>query len=88
MTYNISSKGRLDASFNYIKINYNKSSENSSPLEFEMLEGLQRGDNFTWTLALQSRLANNMQVSLNYNGRASNKNTPVHIGGVQVQMLF
>ena len=88
MTYNISSKGRLDVNFSYIKINYNKSSENSSPLEFEMLEGLQRGDNFTWTLALQSRLANNMQVSLNYNGRASNKNTPVHIGGVQVQMLF
>ncbi len=88
MTYNLSNKGRLDASFNYISINYNKTTENSSPLEFEMLEGLHRGDNFTWTMTLQSRLANNMQISLNYTGRASNKNTPVHIGGVQVQMMF
>ena len=88
MTYNISSKGRLDANFSYISIAYNKNSSNSSPLEFEMLEGLQSGNNFTWTTSLQSRLANNMQISLNYTGRASNKNAPVHIGGVQVQMLF
>lgn len=88
MTYNLSSKGRLDASFSYITINYNKNTENSSPLEFEMLEGLHSGNNYTWNMTLQSRLANNMQISLNYSGRASNKNTPVHIGGVQVQMMF
>jgi len=88
VTYNFVGKGRLDCTFNYIGINYNKSSENSSPLEFEMLEGLHNGTNFTWTLSMQNKFANNMQISLNYQGRASNKNAPVHSGGVQVQMLF
>ncbi len=88
LTYNFVGKGRLDFTFNYIGINYNKATENSSPLEFEMLEGLHNGTNFTWTVSMQNRFANNMQISLNYQGRASNKNTPVHTGGVQVQMLF
>ncbi|MCX6182819.1 MAG: hypothetical protein NT150_12925 [Bacteroidetes bacterium] len=88
VTYNFVGKGRMDLTFNYIGIAYNMNTENSSPLEFEMLEGLHNGTNFTWTVSIQNRFANNMQISLNYQGRASNKNTPVHTGGVQVQMLF
>ncbi|MFM7022899.1 MAG: hypothetical protein ACKOXB_07965 [Flavobacteriales bacterium] len=88
LTYNFVGKGRLDCSFNYIGIAYNRDTENSSPLEFELLEGLHKGTNFTWSVSIQNRFANNMQISLNYQGRAANKNTPVHNGGVQVQMLF
>ncbi len=88
LTYNFKSKGRLDCTFNYIAINYSKGTVNSSPLDFEMLEGLNVGNNLTWSVSIQSRLANNMQVNLNYSGRSSSTNAPIHNGGVQVQMLF
>ena len=53
-----------------------------------MLEALQQGFNTTWTFSVQRNLAKNLQLSLNYNGRKSQENNPIHNGGVQLRAFF
>lgn len=84
--YNVLSKGNLQGRVNAISIKYN--GQTNSPLAFEMLEGLKPGLNFTWNLSYQRNLSNNMQVSLNYDGRKSENIKTIHTGGVQVRAYF
>jgi hypothetical protein len=60
----------------------------NTPLEFEMLEGLKAGENYTWQLSVQRKVGKNLQLTLNYNGRKSPENKPIHFGGVQVRAYF
>ncbi|MBN4062372.1 hypothetical protein JYU20_04165, partial [Bacteroidales bacterium AH-315-I05] len=73
--WNTVGKGSLQFTANYILIDFKNSdgteASGNTSLAFEMLEGLQPGQNYTWTLSYQRTLANNLQLSLNYNGRKS-----------------
>ena len=84
--YNVVSKGSFTGNVNYIFINYN-GAENSS-LAFEMLEGLQAGQNMTWTVSYQRNLSENTQLSLTYEGRKSQNTKIIHTGGIQVRAYF
>lgn len=86
LRYNQLKKGSVNANFNYVQIHYVGSANTS--VAFEMLEALQPGSNFTWNLSYQRTLANNLQVSLNYTGRKTEENRPIHTGGVQVRAFF
>ena len=79
-------KGNLTATVSYININYN--GNNNSPVAFELLEGLQNGNNATWSVFYQRTLANNLQIDISYNGRASETFKTIHSGGVQVRAFF
>lgn len=83
---NSAGKGSLLANVNYIKINFNGVANTS--LAFEMLEGLLPGNNVTWAVSWQQTMANNLQLSLNYNGRSSEHSRAIHTGGVQVRAFF
>jgi len=86
--YNRAMQSSLSASFNFIQYKYN-GGENSS-LSYEMLEGLQEGNNYTWNVGFQRTLSNNIQVNLSYDGRKSEKGNAriVHVGNVQVRAHF
>lgn len=84
--WNQADKGSLQARFNFILVRYN--GEQNSPIAFEMQEGLRPGENYTWGISYQRTLANNMQLSLNYDGRKSPDVNTVHVGGVQVRLFF
>jgi len=84
--YNVLQKGSLNASFNFVQIQFN-STENSS-LSFEMLEALKPGKNFTWNFTYQRNLSNNLQLSLTYDGRKPQGTKIVHVGGAQVRAYF
>jgi hypothetical protein len=86
MKYNAVSKASFTAKVSYIGIAFN-AAENSS-LAYDMLEGLHNGTNFTWNVAIQRSLGNSMQLSLNYDGRKSEKNNAIHTGGVQFRAYF
>lgn len=86
LRYNIASKGSLRAMYNYIDNTFSETDNVS--LEFEMLEGLQRGINNTWEVTFQQNLSKYMQLSLNYNGRKSENTKIIHTGGVQVRAFF
>lgn len=84
--FNIAEKGALTAEANYFLIDYPYST--NSALSFEMLEGLSPGNNSTWFVSYQRTLANNLQISLTYNGRWSEDSPVVHVGGLQARAFF
>lgn len=88
INYAIPGKGRLNAGFDYINTTFSGDQSGTSPLQFEMLEGLQVGTNFTWNIRFQQNFKNNLQANITYDGRSSPGFKVVHTGGLQVQLLF
>ena len=84
--YNILQRGSINASFNFISISYDGPTGNT--VEFELLEGLKTGLNYTWSTFVQMRLGKNMQVNLQYSGRKAEDNPAVHTGTVQLRAFF
>ena len=86
LRYNQIEKGSFNLRVNYILITYNASTNTS--LAFEMLEGLKTGNNFTWGLSYQRKVAKNLQLNFNYNGRKSESNSAIHSGGMELRAFF
>tara|TARA_B100000795_G_C22806823_1_gene445584 strand:+ start:14195 stop:17611 length:3417 start_codon:yes stop_codon:yes gene_type:complete len=59
-----------------------------SPVGYQMLEGLQPGNNYTWRLLLQKRITKYLDANLNYNGRKSQTSNTIHTGSVQIRAFF
>lgn len=59
-----------------------------SSVGFQMLEGLQTGQNITWRLLLQKNLTNFLDINFNYQGRKSESNKAIHTGSVQLRAYF
>ncbi len=79
-------KGLLSAKINFIAISYNQ--PENTPLAYEMLEGLKTGNNYTWNVSIQRNITNSLQLSLNYDGRKSEKVKTIHSGGIQARAFF
>jgi len=84
--FNQQEKGSLTGRANFISISYN-AAENT-PVAYEMLNALKTGYNYTWGLNYQRNLTNNIQISINYEGRKSPNSNIVNIGGAQVRAFF
>ncbi|SDL28195.1 hypothetical protein SAMN05421823_10596 [Catalinimonas alkaloidigena] len=76
----------VNASLQYVRIAFTGNA--NSPLAYEMLEALQPGNNFTWAVNWQQKLANGLQLTFQYEGRKAQSTAPVHIGRMQVAALF
>jgi hypothetical protein len=59
-----------------------------SSVGFQMLEGLQTGQNLTWRLLLQKNLTRFLDINLNYQGRKSESSQTIHTGSVQLRAYF
>ena len=79
-------KALVNLNINYVKIDYK--GESNSSIGFEMLEGLRDGNNITWKLSFQKNMSNNVQLSINYNGRKSELSRAIHTGGMQLRAFF
>tara|TARA_B100001109_G_scaffold254572_1_gene254611 strand:- start:16521 stop:19928 length:3408 start_codon:yes stop_codon:yes gene_type:complete len=86
LQYNQAGKGSFSMSLSYIQIDFN--AEGNSSLAFEMLDGLNNGNNFTWGVLWQRNLSSYLQLNLNYNGRKSEDLRTIHTGGMQVRAFF
>ena len=86
LKWNQSEKSSLQAGVKWIQIGYN-GNENSA-LGFEMLEALKPGTNYTWNAAFQRSIGENLQLSIQYNGRKSEDNRTIHAGGMELRALF
>ncbi|MBT8269264.1 MAG: hypothetical protein KJN59_08570, partial [Bacteroidia bacterium] len=79
-------KAAINGEFNYFS---NKFAGNSnSPVAYQMLEGLQPGTNFTWSLIAQKKITKFLDLNLNYFGRKSESSRTIHTGSVQLKAYF
>jgi hypothetical protein len=60
----------------------------NTALAYSMLEGLQNGKNFLWSVNLDRQLSKTVQLTLNYEGRKTGESRMIHIGRAQVRALF
>jgi hypothetical protein len=85
-TYNNAQKIALTGEFNYFQNEFEGNS--NSPVAYQMLEGLQPGRNFTWSLLAQKKLTKFLDLNLNYFGRKTETSRTIHTGTIQLKAYF
>lgn len=61
----------------------------NTPVAYAMLEGLQNGRNFLWSLTLDRQLSKSLHLNLSYEGRKTGEfGKVVHVGRAQVRAVF
>ncbi len=78
--------GMLSVKIAYTWMTYN--GDSNSSLAYQMLEALKPGHNMVYSVNFQKRLANGLQINLNYQGRKPADRKFIHSGGVQVRAYF
>ena len=85
-TYNNAQKIAMTGEFNYFANTYNGNP--NTPVGYQILEGLQPGKNFTWSLLVQKKLTKFLDLNLNYFGRKTESSRVIHTGTVQLKAYF
>jgi len=70
------------------RINQRFQGNSNSPVGFALLEGLQPGQSWIWSLSTDQQIGRSLQLSLRYDGRQLGKGRIVHTGQAQVQAIF
>jgi len=60
----------------------------NTPVAYQMLEGLQAGENYTWSLLFSKKLNSFLNLNLNYLGRKSENSKTIHTGSVELKAIF
>lgn len=76
----------LDLRLRYVKIDLEGDAR--SPVGFALLNGLQVGQNWLWTVNATRQLGQYLQLTLSYEGRQTGMAPTVHIGRAQVTAIF
>ncbi|MBM3165327.1 MAG: hypothetical protein FJZ80_07695 [Bacteroidetes bacterium] len=84
--YNTAQKGSLQLDIKYLNLKY--VGINQGAVVFEMLETLQPGSNFTWSVLWQRNVSKNLQVNLQYSGRKPANRGVIHNGGMELRAFF
>jgi len=89
--YNILQNTSISARFTYSNINFTSNDpvpNLNTPSAYIMLEGLQPGKNFLWTLDLTKRLSNNLEMNIQYEGRKPGDTRIIHTGRASIRALL
>jgi hypothetical protein len=85
--YNVLSSSIVNLRFQMSDIQFKNGAVNS-PVAFIMLDALLPGQNFIWNLDFTRRLANNMEITVQYDGRKPGTGRVIHTGRAGVRALF
>ncbi len=88
VNFQFNNKRKLSLNANINWINNTFEGNQNTPVAYQMLEGLQPGNNATWLLTLQKRLTSYLDLNLNYFGRRSENSDIIHTGSVQLRANF
>ncbi|MBJ6110160.1 hypothetical protein JAO73_14140 [Hymenobacter sp. BT523] len=82
-------KRTITASTRYTSVRFDVPPElQNSVVAIEILNALRPGSNFTWSLNVEQRLSNGLNITLAYDGRKASTLNTVHTGRMQVSVLF
>lgn len=84
--YNILQNSSLTGKFTLNSIRYGFPA--NTTVSYIMLDGLLPGKNYLWSLGLSKRLANNLEISMQYDGRKAGTSRTVHLGRAAITALF
>ena len=84
--YNIVSSTSLQAKFTYTDIHY--SGNTNSTVSYIMLDGLLPGKNYLWNLDLTKKLGNNLELSIQYEGRKPGEGHTIHTGRASLRAIL
>jgi len=86
--YNILQSGTILGKFTYSNISFAPIANANTTVGYNMLDGLLPGKNFLWNLEVTKRLANNLEINIQYEGRKPGDAKVVHIGRASVRAIF
>nr|WP_233586631.1 hypothetical protein [Formosa maritima] len=72
--------------FNYFSNDF--VGDSNTPVAYQMMEGLQPGKNYTWSLLAQKKITSFLDLNLNYLGRKSETSKVIHTGSIQLKAYF
>ena len=84
--YNLVSNTSITSRITFSNIQFNGIA--SSSLGYVMLDGLQTGKNFLWTMDLTKRISSFIEMSVQYEGRRSGSSGLVNIGRAQIRAIL
>ena len=85
-TLSDSQKAAITGEVNYFSNDFKGNA--NSPVGYQMMEGLQPGKNFTWSLLAQKKITQFLDLNLNYFGRKTETSKTIHTGTVQLKAYF
>ncbi len=84
--YNVLSNGTINGSFSFNNISF--TGDPNSTVGYMLLNGLLPGKNYLWDLELTKRLAGNIELNLQYEGRKPGTNPVVNTGRISLKAIF
>ncbi|WP_369048335.1 hypothetical protein [Tenacibaculum sp. UWU-22] len=79
-------QNQINANFNMFLNNF--SGNANSPIGYQLLEGLQAGNNYTWDILFTQKLNSFLNLNLSYMGRKSENSKIIHTGSIQIKAIF